>query len=95
MPLEPHTTVVAAVLYRAFRMVQSETAQLIESLEKGQLSVSGVAALNSFPVEISYEGVKYSFKVTRSSIDSFVLEINGQQIPTKARYCRAFKARDV
>lgn len=31
-----------------------------------------------FPVEISYEGVKYSFTVQRQAPDVFKLSINGQ-----------------
>ena len=34
--------------------------------------------MNKFPVEISYEGVKYSFTVQRQAPDAFTLSINGQ-----------------
>lgn len=34
--------------------------------------------MNRFPVEISYEGVKYSFTVLRQAPDAFTLSINGQ-----------------
>lgn len=34
--------------------------------------------MNVFPVEISYEGVKYSFTVKRQAPDAFKLSINGQ-----------------
>lgn len=34
--------------------------------------------MNRFPVEISYEGVKYSFTVLRQAPDAFMLSINGQ-----------------
>lgn len=34
--------------------------------------------MTKFPVEISYEGIKYSFTVQRRAPDAFTLSINGQ-----------------
>ena len=42
VPLEPHTTVVAAVLYRAIRYVQSETAALLAPPTPACVSVRAV-----------------------------------------------------
>lgn len=43
-----------------------------------QTGLLGLKGMNKFPVEISYEGVKYSFAVQRQAPDAFTLSINGQ-----------------
>ena len=85
VPLEPHTTVVAAVLYRAIRYVQSETAALLESLGEGPALRLEHRRPQQVPGRARTEGVKYSFVVERSAENSYVLAINGQQIPATVR----------
>lgn len=42
-------------------------ADIVASLQKGQLSMAGLRAMNTFPVEVSYKGLKYAFDVSRTS----------------------------
>ena len=85
VPIDSHTIVLAAVIYRAWQSVIRETSALVENLKRGQLSTSGIGALNRFELEIAYEGVKYTFSVARASGETFSLRINGQTITTKVR----------
>lgn len=48
------------------------------SLRDAQTGLIGLKGMNMFPVEISYEGFKYSFTVQRQAPDAFILSINGQ-----------------
>lgn len=43
-----------------------------------QTGLIGLKSMNKFPLEISYEGVKYSFTVQRQAPDVYTLSINGQ-----------------
>lgn len=51
---------------------------LAQPPRNGQTGLIGLKGMNMFPVEISYEGVKYSFTVQRQAPDVFKLSINGQ-----------------
>jgi hypothetical protein len=57
----------APLIYRAFEHCKAVQRDIIEALQKGQLSMAGLRAMNTFPVEISYKGLKYSFEVSRNS----------------------------
>lgn len=48
-----------------------------------QTGLIGLQGMNRFPVEISYEGTKYSFTVLRQAPDAFTLSINGQVRPSR------------
>ena len=77
--------VIAAVIYRAFEHVKTAQNDLIEALQKGQLSMAGVRSMNNFPVELSFKGEKYAFMVSRTSEDTLCLNINGEDIYAKVR----------
>lgn len=80
MKEDPHTIVASAVLYRAFRMVQEEEKSFKEFWQKGQTATQGVDRLVAFPIEITYQDVKYSFNVRRSGPDAFVLSLGGEDL---------------
>ncbi|CAN0007431.1 unnamed protein product, partial [Hapterophycus canaliculatus] len=83
---EPHSVVTCAALYKAFTFCKQEMKRYLGQLEKGQQTgLIGLQGMNKFPVEISYEGVKYSFTVLRQAPDAFTLSINGQDFPVKVR----------
>jgi acetyl-CoA carboxylase/biotin carboxylase 1 len=83
--LTAHEIVIAAVIYRAFEHVKTAQNDLIEALQKGQLSMAGVRSMNNFPVELSFKGEKYAFMVSRTSEDTLCLNINGEDIYAKVR----------
>lgn len=80
MKEDPHTIVASAVLYRAFRIVQDEEAAFKEFWQKGQTATQGIERLTEFPMEITYQDVKYSFTVMRRGPDSLVLSLRGEDI---------------
>ncbi|CAM9556080.1 unnamed protein product, partial [Phaeothamnion confervicola] len=83
--LEPHSVVTSAVLWRAFAYCRESKAAYMEQLAKGQTGLIGLKGINSFPIEISYEGIKYSFQVTRTTPDTFKLVVNGQTVDVRVR----------
>jgi hypothetical protein len=70
--------VTSAVIYRAFTASRDKAREYVSQLEKGQTGLIGLKAINTFPIEISYEGVKYSFQVNRNAADTYRLTINGK-----------------
>ncbi|CAM9940346.1 unnamed protein product [Pylaiella littoralis] len=82
---EAHSVATCAALYKAHTFCKQEMKRYLAQLEKGQTGLIGLKGMNRFPVEISYEGVKYSFTVLRQAPDAFTLSINGQDFPVKVR----------
>uniref|UniRef100_A0A7S0X6J4 Acetyl-CoA carboxylase n=2 Tax=Mantoniella antarctica TaxID=81844 RepID=A0A7S0X6J4_9CHLO len=78
MKEDPHTIVASAVLWRAFRQVQAEESAFKSFWQKGQTATQGVERLTEFPIEITYQDVKYSFAVQRRGPDSLVLSLQGK-----------------
>ena len=83
---DAHMIVFGAALFRAFNMAKAEEAAFTEFWQKGQVSVQGVDKLIRFPVELTYQDIKYSFEVTRNGPDTFTVETpEGQKIEAKIR----------
>jgi len=83
--VEPQTVALSAAVYKAHRMVESLTGEFVNSLSKGQTSLQTIPSMLSFPVEITYEDVKYSFKATVFGPSFYSLEINGQGVEARVR----------
>jgi len=83
--IEPHSVVVSAVITRAFEYFNKKSAEFVGMLEKGQLLLTGLNAVNKFNTEVVFEGTKYKFAVERTSSDTYILTINGQQIGVSVR----------
>jgi len=79
----PHLVVTSAAIFKAYEHVKAETAAVVESLEKGQVSTSGIPGINSFNLEIAYEDTKYPFHVELTAPDIYRLTINGQSIDVR------------
>lgn len=58
----------------------TETAAVVESLEKGQVSTAGIPGITSFNLEIAYKDTKYPFQVELTSPDVYRFTINGSSI---------------
>ena len=80
MKEDPHTIVASAVMWRAFRMVQAEESAFMEFWQKGQTATQGVDKLIEFPMDITYQDVKYNFTVKRRGPDSLVLCMKGEDL---------------
>jgi len=79
------TVVMSAAFYRAHVKVKAAVRALEESLKKGQTGVADLAGINKFTEEITYQGVKYMFTVTRSSPDRYTMTLNGESTEIKYR----------
>ena len=77
-----------AAVYRAFSMVKSRTQDALEAMQKGQLVLLGKSdtdALVNFPVEITYDGKKFCFQVSRMRSDVYAFTINSKTLKAKVR----------
>jgi len=75
--LPPSLVVTSAAIVRAHRHISEEESAFHSSLAKGQLSLSSLDTINSFPLELTYNDVKYAFKVTRIAPDAMRLTLQG------------------
>lgn len=60
--------------------MQEQTADVAESLTKGQVSTSGIPGINSFNIEVAYKDIKYPFHVERLAADIYRLSVGGSVI---------------
>ena len=83
--LEPHTVALSAAIFRAHTLVKSQTEELIQALGKGQTSLQSIANMLNFPVEITYDNVKYQFTVNTLGPNIYSVNINGQNVEVRIR----------
>jgi len=84
--LESDNVVMAAAVYRAYRHIEAGLTQCVELLQRGQATfLSELSSLNRFPVEITYDGFKFDFDVSRLSKDRMKLTLNGKAYEVKVR----------
>lgn len=79
----PHLVVVSAAVHRAFQHVRDSTEALKESFRKGQVSVAGIPAINSFDLEVAYQDVKYPFHVQRIAADVYRFKLGSNVIDAR------------
>lgn len=78
-----HSTVTGAAIFKAVQHVKEQTAEVVESLAKGQVSTSGIPAINSFNIEVAYKDIKYPFHVERLATDLYRLTVQGNVIDAR------------
>ncbi|CAJ1961615.1 unnamed protein product [Cylindrotheca closterium] len=76
-------TVTGAAIFKAFQHVKEQTAEVVESLNKGQVSTSAIPSINSFSIEVAYKDIKYPFHVERLAADIYRLSVGGNVIDTR------------
>jgi acetyl-CoA carboxylase/biotin carboxylase 1 len=76
----PHLAVVSAAVFKAFQHMKEGTEMVKESLRKGQVSIGGIPAINSFEIEIAHLDAKYQFHVERIAPEVYRFTINGNSI---------------
>jgi acetyl-CoA carboxylase/biotin carboxylase 1 len=79
----PHLVVVSAAVHRAFQHVRDSTEALKESFRKGQVSVAGIPAINTFDVEVAYQDMKYPFHVQRIAADVYRFRLGSNVIDAR------------
>ena len=75
---DPMLAVVCGAVTKAHVASEGCIAEYRTSLEKGQVPAKDVLK-TVFPVDFIYEGIRYKFTATRSSLDSYHLFINGSK----------------
>mmetsp|Transcript_69508 Transcript_69508/g.77743 ORF Transcript_69508/g.77743 Transcript_69508/m.77743 type:complete len:2082 (-) Transcript_69508:1966-8211(-) len=78
-----HFTVTSAAIFKAFQHVKEQTAEVIESFTKGQVSTSAIPDMNSFSTEIAYKDVRYPFEAERLANDIYRLTVAGSTIEAR------------
>jgi len=61
-------------------MLATQQREFAESLSKGQTSLQAIASMLSFPIEITYDSVKYSFTASTLGPNYYSLKINGSSL---------------
>ena len=65
------------------QQIHEDEKELLASLGKSQLGMlDEVGSMNCFPIEITFEGGKYTFQVQREGPTTLSFTINGQRIVT-------------
>jgi acetyl-CoA carboxylase/biotin carboxylase 1 len=77
------SAVINAAVYRGWGMIQDSIDGFKASLEMGQLSLLPLREMQQIPLELTYEDVKYSFKVSPRGPDTILLSIGEQEIEVK------------
>ena len=75
---DPMVAVICGAVTKAHLASEECMSTYRQSLEKGQVPSKDVLK-TVFPVDFIYEGMRYKFTATRSSIDSYTLFINGSK----------------
>ena len=75
---DPMLAVVCGAVTKAHVASEACIAEYRSSLEKGQVPSKDVLK-TVFPIDFIYEGIRYKFTATRSSLDSYHLFINGSK----------------
>ena len=83
--VEPHTVALSAAVFRAHTIVNSQLKELTDALAKGQTSLAPVASMLNFPLEITYDNVKYTFAVSSIGPNYFRVRINDQTVDVRIR----------
>ena len=81
---DPMLAVVCGAVTKAHVASESCIAEYRTSLEKGQVPAKDVLK-TVFPIDFIYEGIRYKFTATRSSLDSYHLFINGSKCAVGVR----------
>ncbi|OAL01084.1 hypothetical protein IQ06DRAFT_293216 [Phaeosphaeriaceae sp. SRC1lsM3a] len=81
---DPMIAVICGAVTKAHAASEACISEYKTSLEKGQVPSKEVLK-TVFPVDFIYEGFRYKFTATRSTIDSFTLFINGSKCAVGVR----------
>ena len=81
---DPLIAVVCGAVTKAHAASEACISEYKTSLEKGQVPSKDVLK-TVFPIDFIYEGYRYKFTATRSTIDSFTLFINGSKCSVGVR----------
>lgn len=81
---DPYVAVICGAVTKAHILSTESWSEYEASLEKGQ-AASKDALKSIFQIDFIYEGQRYKFTATRSSLDSYTLFINGSRVDVGVR----------
>jgi len=81
---DPMIAVICGAVTKAHAASEACISEYKASLEKGQVPSKDVLK-TVFPIDFIYEGFRYKFTATRSTIDSFTLFVNGSKCSVGVR----------
>lgn len=83
--VDPEVVALSGAIYRTHSYLATTTKDFIDALAKGQTSLQSIKNMLSFPVELTYDSVKYTFQVITLGPNHYRLAINGQSIEVRIR----------
>ena len=83
--LDSDIVALSAAIFKAHSIVATQKKEIADALSKGQTGLQSIKNVLSFPIEITYDNVKYTFKAINKGPGLFNLVINGQSIDVKIR----------
>ena len=83
--IEPDTVALSAAIFKSHIVAKSKYNELAEALKKGQTSLQGISSLLSFPIEITFNDVKYKFQTITIGPDHYRIQINDQNVDVRIR----------
>lgn len=78
-------TVACAAVWRAHQRIKDHENTFARAWQRGQLGTQGMESLHTFPLEITYEDIKYEFTVRRRAPDTLRLEVGDSHFEAKVR----------
>jgi len=82
---DPRFIVASAAVWRAYSRVKDQEATFARAWQRGQIGTQGMESLHKFPIEITYEDVKYEFTVFRRAENTLAFAIAGSQFEARVR----------
>lgn len=83
---DTYDVVFYAAVFRAMEAIKERERELLGALEKSQLGpLNSIGSMNTFPVEIAFEGVKYNFEVERVGPQTLIFAIGGDRFEARVR----------
>ncbi|KYK69048.1 acetyl-CoA carboxylase ACC1 [Toxoplasma gondii TgCatPRC2] len=83
--VEKAHVVLAAVLFRAIRALKEKEQRVLSALQRGQRYIHDLASLNTVSQEVVYEDQRFSFEVSRTGPQLYVLKLNTQEVECVVR----------
>ena len=83
--VDAESAVINAAVFRGHKLINDAIEGFKDSLEKGQLSTLALREMQDIAVELTYEDVKYNFKVAPRGPETILLTLGDQSIEVKTR----------
>eukprot|EP01039_Chlorochromonas_danica_P007440 gene7440-8227_t len=83
--MEDELVAMSTAIYKAYTTTKGIIADFVASLSRGQTGLSALNSMSTFPVEVVYNHMRYSFQATMLGPQYYKLVINGQEMEARIR----------